>query len=294
MTLSEALIKAEDLKKDKKASDIIELLSPFWKEKITTNVGALLAYAYRRNGAYDTCLQICDAVDKASNFPAKIKAQRQWCYIFRDIIHEESFDVAEAQAIKTITLLNVNSSYDFGVFKFICLARAKKNDLDAAIEWFERIPSNKLSNRTHSYTDEETGWVSRGISEKHSFYVRLIDRLKTEENIIYYINKLLSNFSNNNKTSFIEAIRKSISIINYKNEKSIRVKKLAGILMHIKESGHLVEGGPTRRAEPARADRRRARRQQSRRTSCRLSRHLAATARRHRDRVAAHVPVRAR
>jgi len=166
MNLAEAIEKAEDLKKLKKCDDIITLLTPYWKEKVTTNVGSLLAYSYRRLKEYDKCLEICDAVDKASNYPAKIKSQRQWCLIFRDIVDANSDD-SEIVAKKTLSSLNFNNSYDLSVYNFICILMAGKTN---SIEWLEKIPSHKLNNKVSFDFDEITGKDKIKISEKNKYY----------------------------------------------------------------------------------------------------------------------------
>lgn len=240
-SLAEAITEAEELKKKRNAVEIITLLTPFWEEKITINVGALLAYAYRREHNYDKCLEICDQVDQAANFPAKIKAQRQWCIVFRDIIDENNLDKAESAAIETISRLNVNNSYEFNLFSFICRSiagRCVENDFNKGIEWYEKIPSVKLNNKTSLFTEEATGPSIILRSEKYNFYKMFVTYVIEKNRLFDYLNIIADGFNAKNKTDFIEAIIKAVSAVDYKGNSYIRKDKLANILMHIKESGH--------------------------------------------------------
>lgn len=243
MTLNEALIEAEELKKRKQANEIISLLTPFWEEKVTVSVGAFLAYSYRRLEDYEKCLEICDIVDKAANFPSKIKAQRQWCLIFRDIINQSDHEKAESIALETITKLNINNSYDFSVFRFICLTRAEENQasFDTAIEWYERIPSHKLDSKMSVYEDEGTGKSLLAISQKHQFYRSLVEYLLEYGYLNNYLNKILVEFSPLNKAIFIEAVQKACEGESYQGDVYFKKRKLENILMHIKESAHYIK-----------------------------------------------------
>ncbi len=242
MTLSDAIIKAEELKKGRNAHEIISLLTPFWEARVTTNVGALLAYAYRRLKEYDKCLQICDQVDKTANFPSKIKSQRLWCLIMRDIYYEEDHCKAESEALKTISFLDVNNKYDARVIIFICMTMAERNNhtFDAAFDWLEKVPATELNNKAFMFIDEAYGRNHMIISEKHSFYKQFILLLEKYNKIEFYLNKLLTDFNSNNKMSFIKAIVNDIFLTDQQGEITIRIKKLATILMHIKESGNYI------------------------------------------------------
>src|SRR5947209_1177380 len=114
MNPTEIIKDATQAKQDKQFTTVVQLLEPLWKVKKTVDIAYLLAFSYRHLGQYDLCNYICDEADKHLNKPMKLKAQRQWCYVFEKIrdIGRNNITLAEQNAEDLLKTLNQSNKYD--------------------------------------------------------------------------------------------------------------------------------------------------------------------------------------